>query len=264
MRGSVAGAGQARPAARVALPAAGLALLAAVLAAGCSAAHPPAAGSLRACSAFGVLAIERRVTVVTVPPACSGLDRAQVDQAMASAIRVAVGPHAKAAGRRLAYRDGKYLAHLIAPLPPPGPAPLAVAPARQPSATSLAIAALAAWIATVAAGGYLLMAGWLAGAGPRRGILRAAARLPAVVVGHFALALTGLAIWIAFLATGTPALAWIATGLIVVIAGLGMGALVTDIAGSSRARAPVLSIAAHGALASATILLVVLAAVGAA
>jgi len=89
------------------------------------------------------------------------------------------------------------------------------------------------------------------------------------VFGHFGLALAGLVIWIAFMVTGAQVLAWLAVGVIIGVAGLGMGALsaaLPDPARSARtasARLPVTVIALHGMLATVTILLVTLAAIGA-
>jgi len=76
--------------------------------------HP----SLRACASFGLRAIKRHEVVSVVPPACAGLTRAQVNQAVGIAIREAVGPQPKAAGRHLAFRDGRYLAPLVSRVPP--------------------------------------------------------------------------------------------------------------------------------------------------
>ena len=148
----------------------------------------------------------------------------------------------------------------------------------------MSLAALAAWIVTAAAGSYLL-AGWLLRGGPRRRPALAAGRPPAIIISHFALALAGLGIWIAFMAAGVAALAWAAVGLIVPAAGLGMAALVASLpepapgggtaspgpapagmartAAPARAGTPVAVIALHGVLAAATILLAVLAATGA-
>ena len=55
-------------------------------------------------------------------------------------------------------RAGKavYLAHLINTVPPGRPEAVTVAPARAASDLPLSLAALAAWIVTAAAGGYLL------------------------------------------------------------------------------------------------------------
>ena len=88
------------------------------------------------------------------------------------------------------------------------------------------------------------------------------------VFSHFGLALAGLVIWIAFMVTGAPVLAWLAVGVIIGVAGLGMGALSAALPDPARgtaprARLPVAVIALHGMLATATILLVLLAAIGA-
>lgn len=128
-----------------------------------------------------------------------------------------------------------------------------------------------------------------------------------VIVGHFTLALTGLGLWIWFLDTGVPALAWAAVVMVLAVAGLGMATLAgglperaaepggepaAELAGEpmgrpapgaspvrpgrppeltaepvtralARPAAPVARIVIHGALAAVTILLVVLAAIGA-
>jgi hypothetical protein len=69
-----------------------------------------------------------------------------------------------------------------------------------------------------------------------------------------------------FLATQVPALAWVSVGAVILIAGLGMGVLAADLP-EPRAQAggglPVTVIAVHGTLATTTILLVLLAAIGA-
>jgi hypothetical protein len=297
MRGIIRSAGPAGW-----LAAALTAALAGMLAAGCSAGRPaPYQATAQSCFAFGVRALERHVTVTTGPRACAGLSHAQVNEAVARAVRDVTGARHRAAARRIAQQEGRYLGQLIAAVPPPRPAPLAVAPARQSADLPVSLAALAGWILTAAAGSFLL-AGWLGPGGLRRRA-RAAGVPPAIIVSHFALAVAGLGIWIAFVAAGLAVLAWIAVGLLLLIAGLGMATLVTGLpeataaggpgatavgspeaaaaggpAGQSsqlatqlagaavtrRPRAPVTVIAAHGALATVTILLVLLAAIGAA
>jgi manganese efflux pump family protein len=260
-------------------------LLAAALAAGCSAGAPARyQANAETCYAFGVQALERHITVTAVPRACAGLSQAQVNQAVARAVRDVAGSRHRAAARRLAQQEGGYLARLINAVPPPRSAPLAVAPARQSTDLSLSLAALAAWLVTAAAGSYLL-AGWLAHGGLRRRT-QGTGMPPVLIFSHFALAIAGLGIWIAFVATAVSALAWIAVGLILPVAGLGMATLVaalpepaangglaspglplaTRMAGTApaRVRMPVTVIAVHGVLATATVLLVLLAAIGAA
>lgn len=267
------------------------ALLAAVLAGGCSSGAPaPFRATVDTCFAFGVQALQRHRTVTTVPRACAGLSPAEVNLAVARAVREVAGPGHKAAARRQASRESVYLAHLINAVPPGRPAPLAATPARSASDLSLSLAALAAWIVSAAAGLYLL-AGWLAHGGWRRRHIRAAGLPPLVILGHAGLAVAGLGIWIAFAASGVPALAWTAVGLTLLIAGLGMATLVTGlpepaesaaagpakaagsgpplatraaaVAAPAKVRMPWPVIAAHGVLATATIMLVLLAAIGA-
>ncbi len=292
MRGSTRGTASPALAAAV--------LAAAVLAAGCSAGPAvPYQATVYTCFTFGVHALNRHVTVATVPRACAGLSHAQVNVAVARAVREVAGPAPKAVGRRLAIREGRYLARLINTVPPPRPAPQAVAPGGRSSDLPLSLAALAAWVVTAAAGAYLL-AGWLAHGDLR--LRTAAAGLPPVIASHFTLAVAGLAMWIAFVATALPALAWIAAGLILLVAGFGMATLATALpepaasagpalqdlqavpstqpvpspqtgpgpqavpagaAAGARPRVPVTVIAVHGVLATTTILLVLLAAVGA-
>lgn len=250
-------------------------LLAVVLTAGCSAGAPASGlATFDSCAAFGLRAIQRHAVVTAGPRACAGLSHAQVNMAVARAIREAVGPEPKAIARHLAEQDSGYLAPMLSTIPAPGPAPApapaaaapARSPARSPAGLPLGIAALLAWVCTAAAGAYL-MAGWLSGV-MRRRRLRLAGLVPVTVFGHFGLAVAGLGIWLAFLITGAPVLAWVGVGLIVVIAGLGMGALSAALpepsrgAAPARARLPVTVIAIHGMLATATILLVLLAAIG--
>ena len=87
----------------------------------------------------------------------------------------------------------------------------------------------------------------------------------------------GLAVWVAFLLTSSPLVGWLDVAMTWLIAGLGMAALLADppehyaasVSASAsaaslplaRGRAPVLAIALHGALAAATMTLVLLAVV---
>jgi manganese efflux pump family protein len=110
---------------------------------------------------------------------------------------------------------------------------------------------------------------------------------PVIIISHVALAVAGLGIWIAFVALDVSVLAGIAVALIVPTAGLGMATLVAALpepAASARPASPgsplatriavtepparvpmpVTVIAVHGVLATATILLALLAAIGAA
>lgn len=242
-----------------------LALLGLLLTAGCATgAAGPYRTSTDGCYAFGVHAIERHIMVTAMPRACSGLSQAQVNAAIAKAIRAAAGPGPKAVVRRRALQDSVYLAHLYRVIAPPRQVPTAAGPAGQaagqPSGLVLRLAALAVWILTAAAGGYLL-AGFLGGAGRRRLL----DRVPATIAVHAGLAITGLGVWIGFVASGVPALAWVAVVIINMIAALGMAVLVgaPPQAQAGGRRAPVIVIALHGMLAIAALLLVLTAALSA-
>ena len=245
-----------------------VAALAVLLIAGCGAAQPGASrATVGSCFAFGVRAIQERLTVTQLPRACAGLSHEQLNLALARALRAAVGPRPKAAARQAAEQESKYLGSLFTTVTPPRPEPATVASHQQPASQSLQFAALGAWLATVAAGGYLL-ASWVGVARRRRP--GQGSRPPAVLIAHAGLAIGGLGIWAAFLAAGAVVLAWLAVAMLLVIAGLGMATLVTGLpepqttGPKSAPPAPhVLVIAVHGALATTAILLVLLAAVGA-
>jgi hypothetical protein len=79
-------------------------------------------------------------------------------------------------------------------------------------------AALISWVLT-AGGGFFLLAIWLRNGGMSQ---RAPGEIrPYLILSHFALAATGLLLWIIFVATDTDALAWIAFVLLAVVAILG-------------------------------------------
>ena len=306
--------------ARVAAAIAG-AMLTAFLAAGCgaqNAAPPPSGvppgsvppggvpqGSVSACTAFGVRAIDQRLTVTRKPAACQGLSKAQVNLAIGRAIYLVAGPgRHKVAWRHKALLAGARLAGLISgPQNTAGPPRgYAIAgssgPAHRSSDVGLSLAALGAWILAAGSGSYILGA-WISHGGIRRLRAGGAGLSPVVIFGHFALAAIGLLVWIIFLATGWAALAWTAVGLLLPVAGLGMAMLTLGLSGEpARAvpagvlpagvlpagalpagalpagalpagRAPaarhtsLLVVLGHGLLAAGTILLVLLAALGA-
>ena len=212
------------PASRRTLAVAAL-LVTAGPAAGCSAGQPATfQATVATCYAFAVQALNQRITVTSVPPACTGLTHEQINLAVDRAIRAAVGPHRKVVARRLAHEEAAYLSYLVTVVPPRAPAPPAAVPSRPSSRLPLDLAALAAWAVTVAAGTWLL-AGWIAHGGLRRQYARVAGVPRAVIVGHFTLALTGLGLWAGFLATDVPALAWAAVAVVLSVAGLGMATL---------------------------------------
>jgi hypothetical protein len=255
-------------------------LPATTLIAGCGApASAQRQATTESCFAFGVNALRRHETVTRLPAACAGLSREQVNAAVGRALRDVVGPLAKARFRSRALAESRYLAGLVQSVPATRPSAHRPVPGPAPTRLPASLAALVSWIVTAAAGLYL-MAGWLTRtrSGGRR--LGAAGPPPAVIGGHAGLGLAGLGVWIAFMATAEPALAWIAVGTTFLVAGLGMATLLaampdpqrsglltanteTASARTGAARPPVLVIALHGVLATITILVVLLAAIGA-
>lgn len=148
----------------------------------------------------------------------------------------------------------------------------------------MSIAALIAWVVT-AAGGFVLLATWIAKGGARTP--RTSHFPPAVIFGHFALAAAGLVVWIFYLIADKAVLAWIAFALLILVALLGFTMFVrwipsyrargTVTAGGSGAgpdattagdqgpaerHFPVAVVGAHGVLAVATVVLVLLTALG--
>jgi hypothetical protein len=137
------------------------------------------------------------------------------------------------------------------------------------------IAALAAWVVT-ALGGFVLLARWIARGG-LRGQQTGVARFPApLVFGHFLLAAAGLVAWIVYLAADKGALAWTSFGILVAVALLGFTmfarwlpvyrtpapAAAEGDTTPPEAHLPVPVVVAHGLLGAATLVLVLLAAIG--
>jgi manganese efflux pump family protein len=264
------------------------------LAAGCS--HQsagPQRASVESCIQFGVSAIEHHVTVTSVPAACQGLTRAQVNFAIGSALHVmAIGPGGKVGQRKRVAKFSPFLAHLAASVPEQRSQPPVSAPAAQPaqpaSRTTLGLVALVTWLITAGLG-TAMTARWIAHGGLRRARAGHAQVPPTMIVAHFGLAVTGLLAWIAYLVTGLTSVAWTASGLLLPVIGLGMAMLIlslperslgaTAIPASQATPAdpapgpviddppparhpPTLIVAAHGVFAMATILFAILAAVG--
>ncbi|MEU5761217.1 hypothetical protein [Nocardia sp. NPDC047648] len=134
----------------------------------------------------------------------------------------------------------------------------------------MAIAALILWLLT-AVGGFVLLGTWIARGGARQ---PNSSHLPVpVVFGHFLLAVAGLIVWIAYLALDDDALAWVAFGLLIPVALLGFAMLLrwlpvyrarTDAEAPEPAerRFPVAVVGGHGVFAVATVVLVLLTALG--
>lgn len=204
-------------------------MLAVLLAVGCGTrAASGGRASVPGCTAYGLHAIEQQITATRMPAACLGLSKAQVNFALGRAIFEAEGSgQHKVAWRRRAVIAGAVLGSLISQLPaaagsrpgrylPPGPP----GPGAEPS-RALGIGTLVAWLLTAASGGYML-GGWLARGGHRQQRVRGEGLAPAVIFGHFGLASGGLLVWVGYLATNWPGLAWLAVGLLLPVVGLGI------------------------------------------
>jgi hypothetical protein len=245
---------------RVALTVAALAV--AALAAGLLAGRPAASGagpgSVRNCASYAYQAIRSHTRVTALPAACRGLSRSDVNDAASMAIRQAAGYGSKSAWRKQAGAAEPWVSALIT-----GPVPAVAVPVTGASAAggsgvaglggvsafAVRVAALLAWLATAASGGYVLIR-WRRAGGRLRG--RAAApesagggAPAAVIAGHAGFALAGLLLWAGFMLTGWTALAWTATGLLGPVAGAGMGMLVLGLPSPVR-RAPAPAVAGGG------------------
>src|SRR5258708_1030825 len=86
---------------------------------------------------------------------------------------------------------------------------------------SLAFATLSCWLIAEALGAYMLSR-WIASHGARRPRAEPGGVPRSVIFGHAGLAFTGFAAWVSFLATGSPAIAWLAICLLVPAIGLGI------------------------------------------
>ncbi|MBO0775970.1 MAG: hypothetical protein J2P34_06610 [Actinobacteria bacterium] len=232
-------------------------LLAGLLATGCARqpASPPQAPE-QACVQVGVDALTGHVTLTSLPVPCRKLTAAQRSYAAAAAAD-AVASAGIMRGKTLMRARRRELSPLLphpAASPAAGSGQGAARAASQTGGIPARLAALAAWVVTVALG-LSLMARWFA---RRRG--RSRRFRPAMNLAHLGLALAGLAVWISYLATGLAGLAWAGCVLLLPVAGLGMSLLVLRLAGRSPRATGVT--AAHVAAAVVTMLLTLLAAVG--
>ena len=135
--------------------------------------------------------------------------------------------------------------------------------------------ALVAWLLT-AGGGFILLSIWAGRGGMQQGREPGSRIRPPLILSHFLLAATGLVLWIIYVFSDSDALAWIAFGILVVVAVLGWtmfgiwwqrrqrGAVAqaVDRAMPAEQHFPVTVVALHGILAVTTVVLVFLAAVG--
>jgi hypothetical protein len=94
----------------------------------------------------------------------------------------------------------------------------------------LGVATLVSWLLAETLGAYMFRS-WLSIAGLRRQAGDAQRRRardakdamsPSLILGHAGLALAGLVSWVSFVASGLPALAWLAVGLLAPAIGLGI------------------------------------------
>jgi hypothetical protein len=242
------------------------------------------------CANSAVIAVRRHLTVTAFPASCRGLGPSGLNQAIRIAVSQLSLPGDKSVQRHRAGLARVRLRYLI------GAADRAAAAARRtasrrgstghPSAAASApggmripagAAALAAWLLAAMTGAVLasgvlrrrpLVAAGRSGqpAVPPGSRQRADTAGPAtwIVLAHAGLAIGGLIVWAGYLASRWTPLAWASVAILLPVAGLGISTLmltIPDAPGPRRARAPVLVIAAHGALATMTILLALLGAV---
>ena len=237
------------------------------------------ASTAAGCTTYAYRAIRAHERITTVPAPCRALTPSQRNEAVALAIRMASGTGPKSVWRRQAGAAAAYVSPLITGPAPIMPAPSgSSAPGGSPAAPggsrlgfnemATEVAALLAWLAAAGSGGWILIRWWRAGGMPARPRGPADAAAPsAVILGHPGLGLLGLAVWAIFMITGWTAFAWISVGLLAPVAGLGMTILISGLPRPSSptrsGRQPVAAIVAHGLFVLATLLLVLLAAIGA-
>lgn len=141
----------------------------------------------------------------------------------------------------------------------------------------MAIVALITWVIT-AAFGFVLLGTWIAKGGLRRTAGVTSTFTAPLVFGHFLLAAAGLVLWIVYLLLDKDILAWVAFAALVVVAGLGDVMLLrwvkvrrpatSSVGAASAAGAvaerhfPTWVVVAHGVFAVATVVLVLLTALG--
>ena len=137
-------------------------------------------------------------------------------------------------------------------------------------------AALIAWLLT-AGGGFVLLSIWLMRGGMRQPAEAGKRIPPPLILGHFLLATTGLVLWIVYLVNDSDALAWLAFGILLVVAALGWTmfaiwarrrqAVGTEAAAGAPGKPPeqhfpVPIVVIHGLAAVTTVVLVLLASLG--
>ena len=126
-------------------------------------------------------------------------------------------------------------------------------------------AALIAWVVT-AGGGFVLLGIWLKHGGIQKARDAGRRIRPPLIFGHFALAATGLVIWIVYLAADKDVLAWVAFAILAVVAALGFTMFAiwlsqrgaASVPGPPEQRFPTPIVLLHGVLAATTLVLVLL------
>src|SRR3954452_12084532 len=140
--------------------------------------------------------------------------------------------------------------------------------------------ALITWVLT-AGGGFVMLGLWLKHGGMRQSDMPGDRIRSARIFSHFALAATGLVIWIIYVASDSDALSWVAFALLAVVATLGFAMLAVWLrqrshepavaaAGGAdprdapppQQRFPTAIVGLHGLLSATTLVLVFLVAVG--
>ena len=125
---------------------------------------------------------------------------------------------------------------------------------------------LAAWLLT-AGGGSVLLGAWVRHRGPSQ----TEGLRPTRLVPHVALAVTGLLVWVAYLVWAETWLAWLAVGLLVLVAAIGAALFAIHWRGRTRAdhttvpaeaSFPLPVVLGHGLLGATTLVLALLTATG--
>lgn len=137
-------------------------------------------------------------------------------------------------------------------------------------------AAFILWVLT-AGGGFILLSIWLARGGMRQQREPDNRIRPPLIMSHFLLAAIGLVLWIVYIADDKSTIAWVAFGLLCVVALLGFtmfgiwlrrrqarGAVTEAVSPDTPAEQhfPVSVVGLHGLLAATTLVLVFLTAAG--
>jgi hypothetical protein len=82
-------------------------------------------------------------------------------------------------------------------------------------------ATLISWLITASLGAFMLRT-WLARGGLRSERAKAGGLPPQLIFGHAGSALTGLLVWVVFVASGARPFAWAGVGLLMLAVGLGL------------------------------------------